>query len=112
MSRRDATIRRVSAPARAAARGRPVIDCDVHNTWGSVDELRPYIAPAFREWFDQGEVPGSRPAFPAAHRPWLHPEDFKRADAAPPNGGNAGSDYGLMRRQLLDRYAVEHAVLT
>jgi predicted TIM-barrel fold metal-dependent hydrolase len=89
-----------------------MIDCDVHNTWGSVDELRPYIAPAFREWFDQGEVPGSRPAFPAAHRPWLHPEDFKRADADPPDGGNAGSDYGLMRRQLLDRYGIEHAVLT
>jgi predicted TIM-barrel fold metal-dependent hydrolase len=89
-----------------------VIDCDVHNTWGSVAELRPYIAPAFREWFDEGEVPGSRPAFPAAHRPWLHPEDFKRTDAAPPDGGNAGSDYGLMRRQLLDRYGIECAVLT
>ena len=68
-----------------------MIDCDVHNTWETVETLRPYIAPAFREWFDRGEVPGTRPAFPAAHRPWLHPEDYKRADAAPRTGANAGS---------------------
>ena len=89
-----------------------MFDCDVHNTWGTVEELRPYIAPAFREWFDRGEVPGTRPAFPAAHRAWLHPEDFKRADAVPPGGGNAGSDYELMCEQLLDRHQVDYAVLT
>jgi uncharacterized protein len=89
-----------------------VIDCDVHNTWESVLELRPYLDPAFRDWFDHGEVPGSRPAFPAAHRPWLHPEDFKRLDSAPINGGAPGSDYGLMCEQLLDRYGVDYAVLT
>jgi predicted TIM-barrel fold metal-dependent hydrolase len=89
-----------------------VIDCDVHNTWESVNDLRPYLAPAFREWFDHGEVPGARPAFPAAHRPWLHPEDFKRADAARSGGGNAGADHGLMCEQLLDRYLIDYAVLT
>jgi uncharacterized protein len=89
-----------------------MIDCDVHNTWKTVDELRPYLAPTFRQWFDEGEVPGSRPAFPAAHRAWLHPSDFKRVDAAPGDGGNPGSDYELMRHQLLDRYCLDYAVLT
>jgi predicted TIM-barrel fold metal-dependent hydrolase len=89
-----------------------MIDCDVHNTWGSVRELRPYIEPAFRDWFDRGEVPGGAPGFPAAHRPWLHPEDFKRADSAASYGGNAGSDYPLMCAQLLDPYGIEYAVLT
>jgi uncharacterized protein len=88
-----------------------VIDCDVHNTWETVQDLRPYLAPAFREWFDRGEVPGTRPAFPAAHRAWLHPEDYKRADASPGGGGNAGSDYDLMCEQLLDRYDVDFAIL-
>lgn len=89
-----------------------MIDCDVHNTWERVEDLRPYISPAFREWFDHGEVPGSRPAFPAAHRAWLHPEDYKRADAAPRRGLYAGCDYELMREQLLDRYQIDYAVLT
>lgn len=89
-----------------------MIDCDVHNTWETVDELRPYIAPAFRQWFDEGEVPGRRPGFPAAHRAWLHPSDFKRVDAVPGDGGNAGSDHELMCRQLLDRYRIDYAVLT
>ena len=89
-----------------------MIDCDVHNTWTSVEELRPYLAAPFREWFDEGEVPGMRPAFPAAHRPWLHPGDYKRTDATPARGGPAGSDYELMCRQLLDRYDVDYAILT
>jgi predicted TIM-barrel fold metal-dependent hydrolase len=57
-------------------------------------------------------LPGGRGSFPHAHRPWLHPEDFKRADAAPTSGGAAGSDYRLMCDQLLDRYDVAYAVLT
>ena len=89
-----------------------MIDCDVHNTWASVQELRPYLAAPFRKWFDEGEVPGTRPAFPAAHRPWLHPGDYKRTDATPAGGGAAGSDYDLMCRQLLDRYDMDYAILT
>jgi predicted TIM-barrel fold metal-dependent hydrolase len=89
-----------------------VIDCDVHNNWSSAEVLRPYLAPAFREYLERGELPGDRGSFPHAHRPWLHPEDFKRNDSMPPRGGQAGSDYGFLCEQLLDRYAVEYAVLT
>jgi predicted TIM-barrel fold metal-dependent hydrolase len=89
-----------------------VIDCDVHNNWSSADVLRPYLPPAFREYLERGELPGERGSFPHAHRPWLHPEGFKRNDSVPPTGGPAGSDYAFMCEQLLDRYAVEYAVLT
>jgi uncharacterized protein len=89
-----------------------VIDCDVHNNWTSAEVLLPYLAPAFRDYLQRGELPGDRGSFPHAHRPWLHPEDFKRADATPPGGGAAGSDYAYLRDQLLDRYAVDYAVLT
>jgi predicted TIM-barrel fold metal-dependent hydrolase len=88
-----------------------LIDCDVHNTWGSADVLLPYLPPAFREYMERGELPGGSGSFPAAHRPWLHPEDFKRTDAAPPDGGPAGSDHAFMCEQLLDRYAIDHAIL-
>ena len=81
-----------------------MIDCDVHNTWSSADVLLPYLPPAFREYVERGELPGGRGSFPAAHRAWLHPEDFKRTDANPPGGGPAGSDLAFMCEQLLDRY--------
>ena len=87
-----------------------MIDCDVHNTWNSAQELAPYLAPAFREYLERGELPGAG-AFPAAHRAWLHPNDFKRIDAAPPSGAATGADYAFMREQLLERYDVDFAIL-
>ena len=89
-----------------------MIDCDVHNNWSSAEVLLPYLAPAFRGYLERGELPGGRGSFPHAHRPWLHPEDFKRTDAVPPNGEMAGSDYSFMCEQLFDRYAIDHTVLT
>lgn len=52
-----------------------MIDCDVHNNWSSAEVLLPFLAPAFREYLERGELPGGRGSFPHAHRPWLHPED-------------------------------------
>jgi predicted TIM-barrel fold metal-dependent hydrolase len=89
-----------------------MIDCDVHNNWSSARVLAPYLPPAFREYLERGELPGDRGSFPHAHRPWLHPEDFKRTDAAPPGGAMAGSDYDFMCEQLLDRYGADFAILT
>lgn len=89
-----------------------MIDCDVHDNWTSAEVLLPYLAPTFREYLARGELPGERGSFPHAHRPWLHPEDFKRTDAAPLSGDPAGSDYPLMCEQLLDRYGIDYAVLT
>ncbi len=90
---------------------RPLIDCDVHNNWASSEVLLPYLAPAFREYLERGELAGGRGSFPAAHRPWLHPEDFRRTDATPPSGAMAGSDYDFLRTQLLDRYDLDYAIL-
>jgi predicted TIM-barrel fold metal-dependent hydrolase len=89
-----------------------MIDCDVHNDWVSARELLPYLEPNFRDYLDRGELPGGRDSFPHAHRPWLHPEGYKRADVVPTNGGSAGSDYGLMKELLLDRYDLDYAILT
>jgi uncharacterized protein len=89
-----------------------MIDCDVHNSWVSSQELRPYLEPYFRDFLERGELPGGRDSFPHAHRPWLHPEGFMRTDASPPDGAPPGSSYELLREQLLDRYEVEYAILT
>jgi predicted TIM-barrel fold metal-dependent hydrolase len=87
-----------------------VIDCDVHNTWKSAEVLLPYLEPYFRDYLARGEL-GPK-VLPVAHRAWLHPEGYTRADAVPPDGAFAGSDYELMREQLLDRFDVEYAILT
>ena len=89
-----------------------MIDCDVHNSWTSADVLLPYLPPAFREYLERGELPGGRGSLPHGHRPWFHPEDFKRTDATPPSGEAAGSDYAFMREQLLDRFEIDVAILT
>jgi predicted TIM-barrel fold metal-dependent hydrolase len=89
-----------------------MIDCDVHNTWASAEELLPFMERTFRDYLTRGELPGGRDSFPHAHRPWLHPEGFMRYDAVPPGGGRPGSDYALLCAQLLDRYAIDYAILT
>ncbi len=89
-----------------------VIDCDVHNSWSDARVLLPYLDAYHRDLLERGELPGGRGSFPHAHRPWLHPEGFTRADAVPADGGTPGSDYELMREQLLDRYDLEYAILT
>jgi uncharacterized protein len=89
-----------------------LIDCDFHNGWSDARVLLPYLDPYFRDFLERGELPGGRDSFPHAHRPWLHPEGFMRTDAVPANGATPGSDYELVREQLLDRYDVEYAILT
>lgn len=88
-----------------------MIDCDVHNQWVSTEDLLPYLDRNFRDYVVRGETPGGHGSFPHAHRPWLHPEGFLRYDAIPPDGGEPGSDYDLMREQLLDRYDIDFAIL-
>ena len=89
-----------------------MIDCDVHNQWPSAEVLLPYLEPHFREYLERGEIPGPRGSLPHGHRPWLHPEGFKRADVLPPEEGSVGDHYQALRAQLLDRYGLDYAVLT
>ncbi len=86
-----------------------MIDCDVHNSWRSAEELVKYIDPNFRDYLVRGELPGPRGAFPHAHRPWLHPEGFMRTDLG--QGEHGASDYQLLKEKLLDRYNYDYAIL-
>lgn len=86
-----------------------MIDCDVHNDWATAEVLLPYIDRNFRDYFERGELPGPKGAFPHAHRPWLHPEDFRRQDIKP---RNQAEHYSLMKEALLDRYSHDVAILT
>ena len=84
----------------------PIIDSDVHEMMSSPKVLLPYMAREWHQYFDSG---------------WTYPffftygypteAGFARADAVPETGP-AGSDFELMRRQLLDPFDVEVAILT
>jgi predicted TIM-barrel fold metal-dependent hydrolase len=85
-----------------------MIDADVHENLNSIDDLLPYLPEVYREHILHGGYAGI--GFPEYH--WTHPEGFWRRDAFPPTGGPPGSDYEMLRRQLLDAYGIEYAILT
>jgi len=85
-----------------------MIDCDVHQNFESIEDLFPYLPEVHREHIVHGGYHGvSLPEYP-----WTHPEGFLRRDAYPPTGGPPGSDYETLRRQLLDEYDLDYAILT
>jgi predicted TIM-barrel fold metal-dependent hydrolase len=84
-----------------------MIDCDVHQNYKDIKELRDWIDPAFRQYVDEAGFSG----FKLPTYPWNHPSGFYRNDAFPTSGGLPGTDYEKMREQLLDPYDNEYAIL-
>lgn len=100
-------LTRASELATAPRSGRRFIDTDVHER-AELDSLVPHLEPIWHKYLtDYRWTPDRR-------LPYAQPTagGLYRADAIPPGGGPAGSDLGLLREQLLDRYNVEHAILT
>jgi predicted TIM-barrel fold metal-dependent hydrolase len=86
-----------------------VIDSDVHPALRSVADLKPYLAP---RWRDHLDTYGSRRHHGMNFEPY--PKSAPRAcrrDAWPENGGPPGSDLDLIRSQYLDPYGIEVGML-
>src|SRR5262245_44383680 len=84
--------------AREARTG--IIDCDVHPSPRSADEIREYMQPPFRDRYSGG----GRGFFG-------NPVHGARLDSKPPSGGPPGSDPEFLRKQLIEEYGLAHAVL-
>lgn len=88
----------------------PIIDCDIHHTWRSPRDVVEYMSPGWQEFV---EGPG-----PAGLLPISTPSSFQnplggnRNDTFPAAGGPPGSDYELLRDQLLDPLGLSGGVLT
>ncbi len=83
-----------------------LIDADVHNYPDSMDDLLPYLS---KRWCDYVEQSGF--AVPSVS---LYPKVYAQAarrDAWPPSGKKPGSDPDFARRQLLDVWHIDCAVL-
>jgi predicted TIM-barrel fold metal-dependent hydrolase len=88
--------------------GAGIIDCDVHHTWGSEDEIRAYMSPHWREFLEASGA-SARPG--STNFPHLGGTN-KRLESFGPDGEPAGSHYETLREQLLDAFDIEAAVLT
>lgn len=89
-------------PAQSTARTQlGIVDCDTHNCWDSVDELRPYLA---GRWFDHIDTIGFRHYAGGGYpRFW--------ANKAPPSGRQPGADVAFMGTDHLDVHGISYAVL-
>jgi predicted TIM-barrel fold metal-dependent hydrolase len=88
----------------------PIVDVDVHHTWGFDGGLTPYLSRAWREY---AESPGRGGKIgPYMDSGFNNPHGVYRMDAFPANGGRPGSDLPLLREQVLGRFDVRRAILT
>ena len=83
----------------------PIIDTDVHETFTSYQDLLPYLQEPWRWLVESGAWRGISPHYAIwSNAGW-------RQDAFPEKG-SPGSNYELLKQQVLDRYSIRHAVLT
>lgn len=85
----------------------PVIDCDIHEAFVSVRDLVPYLPEPWKTLIQNKAWNGFTQPFV-----YWGTGGGNRADSYPADGRPAGSDYELMRRQLLEEYNIYKAVLT
>ncbi|MGH9022047.1 MAG: amidohydrolase family protein [Acidimicrobiia bacterium] len=84
-----------------------IIDTDVHER-AELPALLPYLEPMWHKYItDFGWVPERLLPFAQFAAGGLD-----RADAKLPDGRPGGSDLGLLRKQLLDEYDIDYAILT
>ena len=88
----------------------PIIDCDVHHELASEEDLYPFLSEGWLEYVRGPAPQGALPLLPSF--PNANPRGFDRHDAIPPEGGPPGSSLALLREQLLDAFAIDHAILT
>lgn len=85
-----------------------MIDCDVHNYLADHRELFPYLPERWRRHLDMVSITITG-SYPGSYYPKEHPY-AARVDAWPP-GKLPGSDLDFMRKQLLDEWQIDYAIL-
>ncbi len=88
----------------------PVVDCDVHHARNTDAELVEYLSRGWREYVTDRGPAGPVPL--TVQDGFPNPHGFMRADSYPEGGGEPGSDYPTMRKQLLEASDVRRAILT
>jgi predicted TIM-barrel fold metal-dependent hydrolase len=87
-----------------------IIDCDIHPSFRSLDELKPFLSARWREHLDTYGMHLRQALSSTLAYPRMTPA-VARADSWPPGGGPPGSDLDFMRQQHLDPLNIEIGVL-
>jgi uncharacterized protein len=99
----------------------PIIDLDIHNKWHEESDVYEYLPAKWREYAEAwaaGRPPtaegavrsvGLRP--PNVTVGSLLPNAARLASSFPPDGGLPGSDYELLREQILDKHNYWRVIL-
>lgn len=89
----------------------PIVDVDVHHRWKKEGDVTQYLPKRWRDYISSGPSPLPI-SVPGLSHTALFQNSARMPMAYPADGGPAGSDYGVLREQLLDRYRYFRAVLT
>jgi predicted TIM-barrel fold metal-dependent hydrolase len=81
-----------------------LIDCDVHVRWRHLEELAKHMAEPWRTRLLTGKLLHPHNGYP-------NPISTARRDAAPPGGGQPGSDPAFLVEDLVDRYQMERIIV-
>ena len=84
-----------------------LIDCDAHHNWSGIKDIIPYLPRYWADYIAESQFK----ALPNSPYP-KGVNGGERVDARPGEGLMAGSDVDLFRRQLLDEWGVDIAILT
>ncbi|PEJ57629.1 MULTISPECIES: amidohydrolase family protein [unclassified Bacillus (in: firmicutes)] len=89
-------------------KGLPVIDCDIHEMPVSVFDLLPYMEEPWRGYLERGQWQPKRLPYT-----WPLPGGVDRLDLKNDDKNwFAGTDFNLMKREVLDKYNIKYAILT
>jgi len=94
-----------SATAADKAAALRLIDTDIHNDLPSMQELKPFLAPAWHPWLDNGG-PG------VASRYYANMGSGRMDDAVREEDGLAAGDPDWVVQQLMTKYRIDLGVLT
>jgi predicted TIM-barrel fold metal-dependent hydrolase len=84
-----------------------LVDCDAHHNWSGVKDILPYLPKYWAHYVVESQFR----ALPNSPYP-KGVGGGERVDARPGDGRPAGCDVDLFRRQLLDEWGVDVAILT
>jgi predicted TIM-barrel fold metal-dependent hydrolase len=98
--------RTLKKPAKLA-----IVDCDIHPTRRSNEDLTKYMSARWRDHMNTIGVRLPQPYMGTQPYPRMSAGNGSRMDAYPPAGGPPGSDLAFMQKQHLDPNGVEFGML-
>jgi predicted TIM-barrel fold metal-dependent hydrolase len=100
----------------------PIIDVDIHHAWKRDEDIIAYLPKRWQQYARGTRSDSAGSVSRAGMRSPLRPPSFsfaslignggRRRDSFGPDKAVPGSDYGLMRTQLLDHYGYHRGILT